>query len=557
MFPYFAPFLSQSRKDTFLEYMLEKDISQENAFFSLGTGKLRQPKSLYLRFCENCWREDIQNWGEPYWHRLHQLPGVFMCHRHGEPLRSSPVLIAQANLNFYTASVDMIEKSDVCGSFRGNTAEKLMLLSQNSQWLLENGHKLESYEQIYPYYDLWLRSTGCASMNGSVRHNKIYEMVNDMYGEEFLKMVEAHDKDETSTWEKRILFCPSKLQHPMYHIILQIFLAGSVEAFLNGDCKKPQPYGENPWPCRNPICPHNLEDVIEKIDIRCEHGWYRALFQCPHCGFTYRRKQPVSKEKQYTGPVYIASYGHLWQQKLYEYMVNQGLSARRTCELLQCDMYTVQKYAVQLGYMKPEDATSYVKKHVPKLPQDEKPVLSEREELAMWRQSWEQLVADNPGANRSLLITLAPSCYIWLRKNDLAWFEKHSPATQSAAHFDWEARDEECLRKAQEAVETLRNTNGRPIWITVPRIARQAGLNSIAKKKSIGQMPKTSAYLSVVVESIVEWRKRKIVWAIRVLRTNEQVITLFKIGVTACIDSRFAFELYDFMQECLDQEKSL
>ena len=555
VFPYFAPFLSQDRKDTFLEYMLNTDIPKGSAFFSLGIGKLRQPKNFHLRFCESCWHEDVQTCGEPYWRRLHQLPGVLMCHRHGSPLMDAPVLVSQASNDFYAASIDMIEKSSVCGNFKEDTAKKLILLSQSSQWLLENGHKFGPYEQIFPHYDLWLRNTGYSSLNGRVRHSKIFQAVNDLYGEDFLRLVVAYDEDRTNTWSKRILFYPSKLQHPMYHILLQIFLAGSTADFLKGDCQKPLPYGEGPWPCRNPVCPHNLEDVIENVDIRYDRGLYRARFQCPHCGFTYLRKHPISKEKQYAGTVYIASHGQLWQQKLREYMVDQGLSARRTCELLQCDMYTVQKYALQLGYMKPEDATSYEKKYLPKPARPEKLALTESEERAMRRQTWEQLIADHTDANRSLLSAIAPSGYQWMWKNDRIWFEKHLPAAQCATHFDWEARDTECLESAQKAVNILRSTAGKPIWISLNRLSLQTGINQIRDKKSLDRMPKTAAFLSENVESIETWRKHKIVWAIRVLREQEKTITLFKIGATAGIDDQLALGLNDFMLECLEREE--
>lgn len=30
----------------------------------------------YLRYCTECTKEDIENFGETYWHRLPQLPGI-------------------------------------------------------------------------------------------------------------------------------------------------------------------------------------------------------------------------------------------------------------------------------------------------------------------------------------------------------------------------------------------------------------------------------------------------------------------------------------------------
>jgi hypothetical protein len=337
MFPYFAPFLSEERKCAFSEYMLDKsNDSVDYSITNLKVGSLRYPKHLYLRFCKSCWKEEIQMYGEPYWHRVHQLPGVMMCPHHKKPLMDSPILVSHSNYDFHAASVSMIEKSRICGHFKGDVADKLILLSQNSQWLLENGHERSTYERTFTRYDLWLRNKGLSSLNGRVWHNKIFSAVNSFFGEDFLKMVDAYDEDQTYTWSKRILFGSSKLQHPMYHILLHILLAGSTATFLDSDCQAPKPYGESPWPCRNPICPYNLKDVIDEIDMKYDRGLYRASFECPHCGFIYKRKHPIPKKEQYAGNIYVASYGRLWFQKLRECIVEQGLSPRRTCEYLKC-----------------------------------------------------------------------------------------------------------------------------------------------------------------------------------------------------------------------------
>ncbi|MCL2427200.1 MAG: TnsD family transposase [Oscillospiraceae bacterium] len=556
-FPYFTPFLSQERKNSFFKYIEKEDISKRNSFPRIGAGRLRQPKNLYLRFCESCWREDNQAWGEPYWHRVHQLPGVLICHQHGEPLRDSPVLITLANRKFYPASLDMIEKSNFCDSFKDNMLEKLALLSRNSQWLLENGHLYGPYDQVYIKYGLWFYNAGFASLSGRKWLNKIYHAVNELYSRELLKLVGAYDYDIAITWIKRILFYPSRLQHPMYHILLHILLAGSTSEFLNGYCQEPLPYGKGPWPCRNTVCPHNLEDVIENIDIRYIYSLPKALFKCPYCGFAYRRQHPIPKEKQYTGKVNVESYGNLWQQKLREYFIEQGLSATRTGEYLQCSRNTVKKYAVKLGYVKSDDVTGHEKKYVPKPKQNPKPVLTESEKRIMWRQTWKQLLTENPGASRTSLKRLAPSCYKWLWENDRLWFDKHLPASQNTHHYDWAAHDSEILERVQEAVNIFRNATDRPIRITLHRIALHIGIVHLRKKYRLIRMPKTSAFISESVETIDVWRKRKIIWAINVLRESNITITLCKILDLARIDYRFAHELNGFILENLKYEENL
>lgn len=35
-----------------------------------------------LRYCPLCFKEDMENYGESYWHRIHQIPAVTVCPKH-------------------------------------------------------------------------------------------------------------------------------------------------------------------------------------------------------------------------------------------------------------------------------------------------------------------------------------------------------------------------------------------------------------------------------------------------------------------------------------------
>jgi len=220
-------------------------------------------------------------------------------------------------------------------------------------------------------------------------------------------------------------------------------------------------------------------------------------------------------------------------------------------------MYTVQKYAVQLGYMKPEDTTEHlnVRNKRAEPMQTKKPALPENDERDRLRQMWIQLITDNPNANRSLLKTLASTDYNRLVKSDRAWLEEHLPPSTQSSYVDWMSRDTEYLEKIQEAISELRDSTGKPIWISLHRITLQTGIHQIRNKKSLTKMPKTAAFLGENVESIDDWRKRKIIWAIRILRENDKTVTPFKIAAVAAINSNIIATFYDFIHDCLRQEE--
>ena len=47
------------------------------------------PTPPSMQFCPGCLSQDMADHGEPYWHRIHQAPGVTCCPIHGRSLRRS------------------------------------------------------------------------------------------------------------------------------------------------------------------------------------------------------------------------------------------------------------------------------------------------------------------------------------------------------------------------------------------------------------------------------------------------------------------------------------
>ena len=81
-----------------------------------------------------------------------------------------------------------------------------------------------------------------------------------------------------------------------------------------------------------------------------------------------------------------------------------------------------------------------------------------------------------------------------------------------------------------------------------------SSINQLHNKKALARLPMTAAYLAENLESIVEWRKRKIVWAIERLRKDEGTITPHRIKTIAAISHEAFLELYDFSMATLEKD---
>jgi hypothetical protein len=210
-----------------------------------------------------------------------------------------------------------------------NAIAQLVNLAQDALWLLQNGSTFGYLENTYALYDGWFRVKLLRSSGGKTSHKKLAQELVTLYGKEVLESLGAYSSGACS-WLRRITQTCLSFQNPIHHILLMRLLAGSVAEFYagaSGEAPVYQPYGEPPHPCRNALCGYHLQDVIDHIEVTKVKGAYRAKFECGHCGFVYRRKTPLPKEKQYEGQIHVEDYGWLWHEKLNE-MLMENISIR-------------------------------------------------------------------------------------------------------------------------------------------------------------------------------------------------------------------------------------
>lgn len=93
LLPYYLPFRST-----------QLAARAEHAMLGQGIGHLKYRLGLLtsgigaahpLKACPQCIVDDINEYGWAYWHRCHQLPGVWTCHRHHVGLNISPQKLNQ------------------------------------------------------------------------------------------------------------------------------------------------------------------------------------------------------------------------------------------------------------------------------------------------------------------------------------------------------------------------------------------------------------------------------------------------------------------------------
>lgn len=89
MFPYYSRFWNDDRRTKAYDALAFMKSQRENVL-SLPSSKDGQKKMYY---CPVCVKNERITLGEAYWHRAHQIDGVYVCHKHKCRLISSDVVI--------------------------------------------------------------------------------------------------------------------------------------------------------------------------------------------------------------------------------------------------------------------------------------------------------------------------------------------------------------------------------------------------------------------------------------------------------------------------------
>jgi len=150
LFPYYAAFLPPERSSKVMTLMKSDKTRGLHSVANVYSC----PQPDFIRYCPECFLEDSKFYGEAYWHRSHQLPGVYICPEHNVLLRDSSVQFRRHNRFEYIApSASNYDNSSLkANTLSKETMEKLALYAIDCRWLLNNNvenHSLNWFRDTY------------------------------------------------------------------------------------------------------------------------------------------------------------------------------------------------------------------------------------------------------------------------------------------------------------------------------------------------------------------------------------------------------------------------
>jgi len=233
LFPYYLSFSPEEKAREVIELMSNKGTSK--IYNKTGIVSHSIKTNLFLRFCPKCNEEDFLKYGENYWHRLHQIPGVLMCPIHKVTIQDSIVHARGANRQSFIGSnsTNCINnnRADV---YSKEIVERLVEISREVELLLTKEYEFQNVDVIkYRYMDRLIEKK-IACQNTMVHHKKLRKLLIDYWGAEVLNLVQSEIYlDKNCSWLEKLVIESKTMFQPMRNILLYKALGMDADTLLN------------------------------------------------------------------------------------------------------------------------------------------------------------------------------------------------------------------------------------------------------------------------------------------------------------------------------------
>ncbi len=252
LYPYYQPFLVPQRRPQIVAAM-----HGNTARASMRSGRKSRTKLFPqgLRYCPICIEQDKAAWGEPYWHRVHQAIGVYVCPLHPFFLENSSVpysRITSAFDGWVSASRAVSHATAGHPVDENNHVHNiLMRIARDVTWLIDVNPIVDP-TLLQRQYMNRLLELDMATQGGVARMQHVFRRFEEYYPQTFLADISCVvDPQNNSNW----LFSLSRpasihVAHPLHHLLFIQFLGYTLEEFVSFPIEQ-RPFGNGPWPCLN------------------------------------------------------------------------------------------------------------------------------------------------------------------------------------------------------------------------------------------------------------------------------------------------------------------
>ncbi|KMM36354.1 TnsD family Tn7-like transposition protein [Guptibacillus hwajinpoensis] len=533
LYPIYRPFIPPDRSNDIIKSMIQNNGGSIHTRTGISASNIKPFN--YLRYCPSCCEDDFDKYGETYWHRIHQVPGVLVCPIHSVPIRNSSALIKHANQHEFIIANKITCSNNAERILPLELIKPLFELAKILQWILNNNLRPRSLNFYRTHYIERLKERGLATYSNRIRKKEWYSSFQGRFNAEFLEMIQSEvNIKEDCDWLTMIMQKHRRSFHPVRHALIMLYFSEPAECFFDRPIKH-LPFGEGPWRCLNKICTEYNQNVIKNESITYCNETKRPVgtFCCNYCGFIYSRRGPDRQSSDSFKIGRVKEFGFLFDQKLRE-LTGEGNSLRYIASKLAVDPMTVKRRALMLDLnfsWEGEKKEEALKKECYSFSSVE-----EQDNLSSYKNKhrtvWTELQLEFADYSKTQLRSLRPDTFIWLYRNDENWLKDNSPKkvrkAPSNKRVDWELRDKEILHQAQYLIKNWDKSNQKPTRRTITSIARLLNKTTMLSTYE-DKLPLTMSYLHKEVETLEDFQIKRVQWVIKELKKNNEEVREWKV----------------------------
>lgn len=542
MLPLYTPFMPGDRQEALRQDLCGEGGGTVHARLGILTSGIDVKN---LRFCPACIDEDRALYGEPYWHRIHQAPGIVVCPTHAVFLSDSAVSIRNRSNEraLVTAKQAISDLSPASKKIRQldtkNREHNVLLhLAQDAAWVLGTQIHVSSYNVMRRRYLQLMLEQGLATYGGTVSHSRLKERLLEYYPSALLERLGC-SLEFRYHWLLRLVNDWSRTRHPLHHLLLIQLLSDTAERFFKLSTEI-EPFGKGPWPCLNVVCSHYRKLKITNCQIGHAQPSKKlmGIFQC-ECGFSYKRFGPdVTDERRYEYDR-VVSFGNAWYEKLRGMLISGNYTRTEIAKVLGVTPSTVTGEIKRLKNITEPNS----------LPRERyerhytNSASSDIDLRNVYREKWRNRTIEYPNASRSDHRRAIPTAYIWLVKHDKKWFEENSPKKRTSCgkrpRVNWSERDEKYSAEVRDMAFLMLTVSERPVWLSRTGIAKELGILTIFTKNA-AKLPLTDKALNEVSENVISFAIRRILWASNCYQQEQISADKWRLQTRAAVSNKIA-----------------
>jgi len=211
----------------FFRFFMEQDVYQKvealclgNTSFPIptlmGWSRFKVPTFDGLKYCLKCVKEDSAEYGLPYWHRTHQLPQVYVCLKHEEPLCKHQYKNKQSDeVNFFLPTTS--NGSDYAANINSDRQfDQHLNFGLLSQEVLFKANKLVGPDRLVGTYKIRLFEKNLLR-GDNVNQKMLHLTFVQKYGASFLKdlSVDIPENAKNKSWLSKMF---TKTEHNNHYV---------------------------------------------------------------------------------------------------------------------------------------------------------------------------------------------------------------------------------------------------------------------------------------------------------------------------------------------------